>query len=67
MCRHTKRYKIRNESCIISFTNSSLSMPHPCRILQKQITFGESNTHPLTFLKNSNNIGCMNSPVIYTS
>ncbi|KAG5631014.1 hypothetical protein H5410_002731 [Solanum commersonii] len=35
---------------------SSLSMPHPCRILQKYPTFGESDMHPSTFLKSPSNI-----------
>jgi len=33
-----------------SCTDYSLLMPHPWRILQKYTTFGESNTHSLTFL-----------------
>lgn len=33
-----------------------LSMLHPCRILQKFTTFGESNTHMLTFSKSPSNI-----------
>ncbi|KAH0729213.1 hypothetical protein KY289_000401 [Solanum tuberosum] len=32
-------------------------MPHPSRILQKYTTFGESDTHPLAFLKSPSNIG----------
>ncbi|WMV43553.1 hypothetical protein MTR67_036938 [Solanum verrucosum] len=31
-------------------------MPHTCRILQKCTIFGESDTHPLTFLKSPSNI-----------
>ncbi|KAG5591407.1 hypothetical protein H5410_041921 [Solanum commersonii] len=31
-------------------------MPHPSRILQKYTTFGESDTHPLAFLKSPSNI-----------
>uniref|UniRef100_A0A0V0GQF4 Putative ovule protein n=1 Tax=Solanum chacoense TaxID=4108 RepID=A0A0V0GQF4_SOLCH len=31
-------------------------MPHPCRILKKYPTFGESDMHPLTFLKSLSNI-----------
>ncbi|KAG5583876.1 hypothetical protein H5410_044310, partial [Solanum commersonii] len=31
-------------------------MPHPCWILQKYTIFGESDTHPLTFLKSLSNI-----------
>ena len=45
--------------CILSCANSSLLMPHPCRILQKYTTFGESDTHPLTFSKSPSNIGCI--------
>ena len=41
-------------------------MPHPCQILQKYTTFGESNTHPLTFLKSPNNIDS-NSLLGYTA
>lgn len=41
----------------LSCANSSLLMPHPCRILQKYTTFGESDTHQLTFLKSLSNIG----------
>ncbi|KAG5611680.1 hypothetical protein H5410_022961 [Solanum commersonii] len=40
----------------LSCADSSLSMPHPCRILQKYTTFGKSDTHPLTFLKSPSNI-----------
>uniref|UniRef100_M1AN39 TPR domain containing protein n=1 Tax=Solanum tuberosum TaxID=4113 RepID=M1AN39_SOLTU len=40
----------------LSCTDSSLSMPHPCWILRKYTTFGESDTHPLTFLKSPSNI-----------
>ncbi|PHU03270.1 hypothetical protein BC332_28521 [Capsicum chinense] len=46
----------------LSCADSSLFMPHhPCRILQKYSTFGESDTHPLTFLKNSSNIDSDNA------
>ncbi|KAG5619210.1 hypothetical protein H5410_019034 [Solanum commersonii] len=40
----------------LSCADSSLLMPHPCRILQKYTTFGESDTHPLTVLKSPSNI-----------
>ncbi|KAG5615798.1 hypothetical protein H5410_015622 [Solanum commersonii] len=39
----------------LSCVDSALLMPYPCRILQKYTTFGESDTHPLTFLKSPNN------------
>ncbi|KAM3303516.1 hypothetical protein P3S67_014546 [Capsicum chacoense] len=45
----------------LSCADSSLFMPHPCRILQKYTTFGESDTHPLTFLKNPSNIDSDNA------
>uniref|UniRef100_A0A0V0GV37 Putative ovule protein n=1 Tax=Solanum chacoense TaxID=4108 RepID=A0A0V0GV37_SOLCH len=41
--------------------DSSLSMPHPCRILQKYTSFGESYTHPLTYVKSMSNIGIYNT------
>ncbi|KAG5625691.1 hypothetical protein H5410_010909 [Solanum commersonii] len=41
----------------LSCADSSLLMPQPSRILQKYTTFGESNTHPLAFLKSPSNIG----------
>ncbi|PHU11486.1 hypothetical protein BC332_18416 [Capsicum chinense] len=40
----------------LSCGDSSLLMPNPCRILQKNTSFGESDTHPLTFLKSPSNI-----------
>ncbi|KAG5588447.1 hypothetical protein H5410_048881 [Solanum commersonii] len=41
----------------LSCADSSLLMPHPCWILQTSTTFGESDTHLLTFLKSPSNIG----------
>ncbi|KAH0689002.1 hypothetical protein KY289_016360 [Solanum tuberosum] len=41
----------------LSCADSSLLMPHPSRILQKYTTFGESDKHPLAFLKSPSNIG----------
>ncbi|XP_059308440.1 F-box protein SKIP14-like [Lycium ferocissimum] len=40
----------------LSCADSSLSMPHPCWILQKCATFGESDKHPSTFLKSQSNV-----------
>ncbi|KAF3678798.1 putative ABC transporter G family member 32-like [Capsicum annuum] len=50
------RYKEPRRTYSLSCTDSSLSMPHPCRILQKYTTLGESNSHPLSFLKSPSNI-----------
>lgn len=41
----------------LSCLDSPQMLPHPCQILQKYTMFGASDTHPLTFLKSSNNIG----------
>ncbi|KAG5609111.1 hypothetical protein H5410_020392 [Solanum commersonii] len=46
-------------------TDSSLLMPHPSQILQKYTTFGESDTHPLAFLKSPSNI--VHFPIILTN
>uniref|UniRef100_M0ZMB5 Vesicle transport protein SEC20 n=1 Tax=Solanum tuberosum TaxID=4113 RepID=M0ZMB5_SOLTU len=47
---------IKECSSSLSCADSSFLMPHPSRILQKYTTFGESDTHPLTFLKSPSNI-----------
>lgn len=44
---------------MLSCPDSSLSMLHPCQILQKYTNFEESDTHPLTFLKSSSYIALM--------
>ncbi|KAM3396684.1 hypothetical protein P3S68_000196 [Capsicum galapagoense] len=56
LSKKSKFEKLRQGNKDLSCADSSLLVPHPCRILQKDTTFGESDTHPLTLLKSPSNI-----------